>query len=120
MILISAFIATINLTAFSQEVQKTEIENQAQNQIYSYAYILVEGKAFSKKLKVEVDLGDSPEQIRNGSEYSETLSNKKSYAAVLNYMAERQFELVETRDYIFTYQGTGETSGIIFIMRKKI
>jgi len=35
------------------------------------------GKAFSKKLIVEVDLGDAPEQIELGKNYSEILNNKK-------------------------------------------
>ena len=115
-ILTLTFIAIISLTAFSQDNQKIEIENPSD--LYQYAYIQIKGKAFSKKLKVEVDFGDTPEQLRAGEEYSEILTNKKSYAAVLNYMAERHFDLVETRDYIFTYQGTGETSGIIFIMKR--
>ncbi|MCJ0742953.1 hypothetical protein [Pedobacter montanisoli] len=86
---------------------------------YSYAYISVEGKALSKKLKVQVDLGDTPEQIEKGKTYSEHLTNKKSYAAVLNYMIENQFELVNTLGLNSSYKGTGETSGIIFIMKKK-
>jgi hypothetical protein len=111
------FISISSLTAFSQDNQKTEIENP--NVSYQYAYIQIKGKAFSKKLNVEVDFGDTPEQLSAGKEYSEVLTNKKSYAAVLNYMAERHFDLVETRDYILTYQGTGDTSGIVFIMRRK-
>jgi len=91
----------------------------AQDQNYSYAYISINGKLFSKKLKVEVDFGDIPEQIAEGERYSELLTNKKSYAAVLNYMVDNQFELVETLDYVYTYQGSGGTSGIVFIMRKK-
>lgn len=91
----------------------------AQDQNYSYAYISIDGKLFSKKLKVEVDFGDTPEQLAEGEKYSELLTNKKSYAAVLNYMVENQFELVETLDFIYTYQGSGGTSGIVFIMRKK-
>ena len=108
-----AFISTISLTAFSQE---TPIEK---NQAFSYAYVKVEGKAFSKKLKVEVDFGDSPEQIQAGQEYSDTLTNKKSYAAVLNYMVEKQFELVQSFGLVSSYQGTGETSGTVFIMKKR-
>jgi hypothetical protein len=119
LILTLAFIVTISLTAFSQNVQETEIKDQTQGQTYSYAYISIYGKLFSKKLKVEVDFGDTPEQIKAGKEYSEILTNKKSYAAVLNYMVENQFDLVETLDYNETYQGSGGTSGIVFIMRKK-
>ena len=76
------------------------------------------GKAFSKKLNVEVDLGDTPEQIELGKSYSEVLNNKKSYAAILNYMAEKKYELVESRDITGSYQGTGGSYGIILIMRK--
>jgi hypothetical protein len=77
----------------------------AQGETYSYAYIAIEGKLFSKKLNVSVDLGDTPEQIKAGAEYSEKLSNKKSFAAVLNFMVDNQFELVETLDYTSNYQG---------------
>lgn len=91
----------------------------AQDQNYNYAYVSINGKIFSKKLNVEVDFGDTPEQIAEGAKYSTLLTNKKSYAAVLNYMVDNQFELVETLDYTSTYSGTGGTSGIVFILRKK-
>ena len=120
MILTLIFIATICLTAFSQDVQKTEIKNQAQT--YSYAYILMEGM-LSTKLSVKVDFGDTPEQIKAGKEYSQMLTGKKSYAAVLNYMAERQFELVESHDrnYVISSStlSTSTPNGFIILMRKK-
>ena len=123
MILTLTFIATISLTAFSQDVQETKIKDQAQAQTYSYAYIVIEGKGFAKKLKVEVDFGDTPEQLTAGKEYSKTLTGKKSYAAVLNYMAERQFELVESHDrnYITNSSNlsTSTPYGFIILMRKK-
>lgn len=111
-------IITIYFSSHAQNIQKGELNSQAQ--VYSYAYIAIEGKVFSKKLKVEVDLGDTPEQVKAGKEYSEILTNKKSYAAILNYMTENQFEFVESRDNISSFQGTGGTDGIIFIMRKKM
>ena len=118
-ILALIFIIAFSLKGFSQDIQKAEMTRPNQVQTYLYAYISIEGKAFSRKLKVQVDIGDTPQQIKDGKEYSDSLTNKKSYAAVLNYMAERQFELVETRDDNFTYQGIGGTSGIVFIMRKR-
>lgn len=120
LILTLTYILVVCYTASSQNIKETEFKNQTQVPIYSYAYITIEGKGFSKKLKVEVDFGDTPEQIKSGKEYSEILTNKKSYAAVLNYMSENQYELVESRDYSFSYQGTGGTYGIIFILRKKV
>ena len=63
MIFALAFIAIISLTAISQDVKETETKKQIQDQTYSYTYISIKGKAFSKKLKVEVDFGDTPEQI---------------------------------------------------------
>lgn len=123
MILALTFMATIGFTAFSQNLQKNEIENKTQDQTYAYAYISIEGRVFSKKLNVTVDFGDTPEQIKVGEEYSKVLTNKKSYAAILNYMVENEFELVETiaLEYNSSYSGTGSggTAGIIFIMRKK-
>lgn len=111
LILTLACIIAFSAACFSQS------NNQAQ--CFSYAYITIEGKGFSKKLKVDVDLGDTPEQVQAGKEYSEILTNKKSYAAVLNYMAEHQYELVESRDINSSFQGTGGSSGIVLIMRKK-
>jgi len=91
----------------------------AQDEQYYYAYLSIHGKLFSKKLNVDVDFGDTPEQIEESSKYTEILSEKKSYAAVLNYMVDLHYELVETMDYTYITQGTGGTSGIAFIMRKK-
>jgi len=118
-ILTLAFIVAINLTVFSQDNQTEKVKDQA----FSYACISVKGKIFSKRLKVEVDLGDTPAQIKAGQEYTEILTNKKSYAAILNYMVENEFELVDTLtlEDNGSYQGTGSggTSGIIFIMKKR-
>lgn len=113
---LSLILGVLN-TALGKNINDTSYKKQSE--IYSYAFISIEGKAFSKKLKVDVDLGDTPEQINEGKELSEILTNKKSYAAVLNYMASNHYELVESRDYSFSYQGTGGTYGIIFIMKKK-
>lgn len=119
-ILTLLFILTTGFVASSQNIEEAEIKNKLPTQIYSYAYITIQGKAFGKKLIVDVDLGDAPEQINAGKSYSEALTNKRSYAAILNHMSENYYELVESRDYSFSYQGTGGTYGIILIMRKKI
>ena len=88
----------------------------AQGFNYPYAYISITGKTFSDKLNVKVDLGDSSDQLIEGKRLSEFLSEKTSYASVLNYMSGLGFELVET---IPVNSGSGGTSAIIFIMRKK-
>jgi len=110
-------IASFSWAALSQDARETRIKTQSYK--YSYTYISIAGKAFSKSLKVDVDFGDTPEQIRASDQYSAILTNKKSYAAILNYMIENQFELVETLTQTSITQGSGGTSGIIFIMRKK-
>lgn len=84
----------------------------------SYAYIRIEGKFLSKKLKVKVDLGDTEKQIEEGERLSDVLSNKKSYASVLNYMADLGYELVNTLDLTSNYNGSGGTSGIVYVMKK--
>ena len=73
----------------------------------------------SAKLNVDVDFGDEPEQIRKGENLSKTLSGKKSFVAVLNYMLRQGYELVSTVEYTATSQGTGGTVGLGYIMRKK-
>lgn len=118
-ILTLVLLTTISLAGFSQETKKATIENPVQDTKYAYAYIVIQGKFLSRKLKVDVDFGDTPEQIKDGKQYSEVLTNKKSYAAILNYMVESQYELVQTLDYTDTYSGSGGTSGIVFIMRRK-
>lgn len=84
-----------------------------------YAIVTVVGKAFSKKLKVEVELGETPDQINIAKEYADSLTNKKSYATILNFMAAAGFELVESRDNNLSIQGTGGTYNTMFILRKK-
>lgn len=98
---------------FTINSKNNEIHNT-----FSYAYIRVEGKFLSKKLKVKVDLGDSDEQIAEGEKLSEILTNKKSYASILNYMSKIGYELVNTFDLTDNYNGSGGTSGIIYIMKK--
>lgn len=118
-ILSMVFIITLSISGFSQATQAVKLETKTSFTKYSYAHILVEGKAFTKKLKVSVDFGDTEQQLEAGRQFSEKLTNKKSYAAILNAMVESKFELVETLDYTANYGGSGGTSGIVFIMRKR-
>ncbi|SMG05813.1 hypothetical protein [Sphingobacterium psychroaquaticum] len=97
------------LKANQIEIQKEKV---------SYAYIRIEGKFLSKKLKVNVDLGDSEKQLEDGMKLSQILTNTRSYAAVLNYMAEIGYELVNTLDLTKNSDGTGGTSGIVYVMKK--
>lgn len=115
------FLLSMTIIVFGQETveTKTAIENHAQHQKYTYAYIVIKGKFLSKKLKVNVDFGETEEQIKAGKEYSDFLTNKTSYASILNHMVENNFELVETLDYTTVASGDGGTSGIVFIMKKK-
>jgi len=110
-----AIILTLLLTSFSTELM-------AQNQSIDYVTIEIKNKVFSKKLKVEVDFGDSKEQISLGKEYSKQLNGKKSLTAILNYMNEKGFKFLETLTIESTssYDGTGSggTSGILLIMKK--
>jgi len=112
---------TITSFVFGQSVSETKLTtvNNTGTQKYTYAYIVIKGKFLSKKLKVDVDLGETEEQMKVGKEYSDFLTNKKSYAAILNHMVDNGFELVETVDYNYVYSGDGGTSGIVFIMKKK-
>jgi hypothetical protein len=91
----------------------------AQDFNYSYALISITGKTLSNKLIVEVDLGDSPDQLIEGEKLSKLLTNKESHASILNYMSGLGFELVETMVTTNQHNGDGGTSGFVFIMRKK-
>lgn len=118
-ILLLAFTTGFSVPVYSQ-ANKSDKEK---DRTFSYAYVSVSGKVFSKKLKVIVDLGDAPEQIKLGEEYSEVLTNKKSYAAILNYMVEMKYELVQTltleESYATQGTGSGGTSGVVFIMKRE-
>lgn len=91
-------------------------EVSAQYDIDLYAFISIENKDLSKKAKVKVDFGDTPDQVKIGKVYSEILSEKKTYAAILNFMVEDQFEFVETIDLANISKGT---IGLVFVMKKK-
>ncbi len=113
---LSTLLFSILICSYSYALNNVESKDTDSKK--SYAYIRIEGKLFSKKLKVDVDFGDTEEQQKAGKEYSDLLTNKKSYAAVLNYMTHNEFELVQTLDLSLSYNGSGGTSGIVFIMKK--
>ena len=87
---------------------------------YEYAFVTVEDREFSKKLKVKVDLGDTSKQIKKGEEFSTSLNKIKSHASILNFMGSHKFELIETKEMSASYQGSGGSNGIVFIMRKEL
>lgn len=91
----------------------------AQEQEISFALVTVHDRALTKKLNVAVDLGDTAYQKAEGERYSELLTDKKSYAAVLNYMTGEGYELVETLTKIGSVEGSGGTTGIVFLLKKK-
>lgn len=105
-------------SSYSQTDKEEDQKSNSKEISYTYAYVTVSPKLVSSKLDVDVDLGDTQDQIKEGKEISELLKNKKSYAAILNTMAAHQYELVETLTMNYSYQGTGATSGLVFIMRK--
>lgn len=115
-IILVVFLLAIALSSTFAQEKKEKIMSA-----FNYAFVSVEGTLFSKKLKVEVDLGDRQEQIDVGKKYSEILSNRKSYTAILNYMTDEGFELVQTltleSSSSYSGSGAGGTSGVIFIMR---
>ncbi len=84
-----------------------------------YVYVAVTGRLFSKKLNVAIDFGDKTDQIIKSEKYSEVLNGRKSYIGVLNYMFEEGYELVETMEFTSMSQGTGGTSGLGFILKRK-
>lgn len=113
-LLLLLIITTIGFTALAQEYKAASPATPT-----TYAYVAVSNKALSKKLKVKVDLGDTPEQQKEGNHLSDKLNNKESHAAILNYMAERNFELVETIAKQHPHStDAGALDGIVFIMRK--
>lgn len=91
---------------------------QNENSGDEYVFITVTGKIFSKKLNVEVDFGDSPEQVKKSEEYRLALDGKKSWVAVLNYMLTKGYEMVELCELVSTYSGTGGTTGLGYFMRR--
>jgi hypothetical protein len=82
-IVLTSEIVAIFIFKAGISLAQNKIADSAQNIKFSYAYISIEGKLFSKKLKVQVDFGDTPAQINKGIEYSENLTDKKSYAATM-------------------------------------
>ncbi|MDM9630260.1 hypothetical protein [Robiginitalea aurantiaca] len=92
----------------------------AQDQEYEYAVVYAEERDFANGYRVTVDLGETPEQIKLGEEYSEILDKKKSLAAVINFMAHHRFDFVQAVTTSSSYQGTGSTDGPVFFFRRKL
>lgn len=64
--------------------------------VYEYAYLRLSEHGLSSKLRIQtVELGDSPEQNKREVAYQDTLSQKESLAAALQYMSEQGYELVQ-------------------------
>lgn len=103
----------ILMATFSNEIM-------AQEQEYEYAVVLIRPRDAAKGLRVSVDLGDTPEQVKQGREYSEILDKKESYTAVLNFMPRQGFEFIETAISSTAHQGTSATFSTIFIFRRKL
>ena len=106
MIFVFLFVVLIQDTIFAQTSEE-------------YVYIAVSGRLFSKKLNIVVDFGDKEEQITKSEKYTKILTGRKSYIGVLNYMFDEGYELLETMEFTSLYQGTGGTSGLGFILKKK-
>lgn len=95
------------------------IANSNEKQKYEYAYISVQGRSFSKKLVVYVDLGQKTKELETAKKYSPSLSQFKSYASVLNAMDLIGYELVDSESTAFSYQGTGGSYEMIYLFRKR-
>lgn len=108
--IVTLLILFIGFSAFAQVSQLKE---------FTYAVVTVKDGSFTKKKNVEVDLGDSPLQIKQGEEFSESLNKSKSHAAILNFMSSHKYVLVETKTVSASYNGSGGSYGVVFIMRKQ-
>lgn len=112
----TGIIATCIVTAF---FITCSLKAKSQADTCLYAFIEMHRNSFNDKIRIDVDLSDTPEQIKTGKEYTELLTNKKSYAAILNFMEQNQFKLVQSLVLTENVQGSGGSSGMVFIMRKK-
>lgn len=115
-----AFTAMMSLSAFAQATNEAVTKNQIQNvETPKYVYLTIEERGLSSKLDVKVDFGDTEQLIKLGEEYSKALTGKRSYAAILNYMAERNYELVERKELVNYYKDNTRTNfGVTYIMKK--
>ncbi len=103
-------------TAFAQSYPETT--TQEEYRIPTYAHIQLEPGFWSSKLGVNVDLGDSDEQVEEGKRLSNILSQTRSYAAVLNHMAELGYELINTLNITSSSNGSSGSYRIVYIMKK--
>ena len=110
------FSAALNLTGQTTNDSTGGTAKQALS--LSYAYIKIEHRAFSNKLTVFVDLGNTEEQLKEAKLFTDSLNGITSLAAVMNFMSEHGYEYVSSHALVVTAQGTGGTSGLYLIMRK--
>ena len=116
LIAILLFSATLNVSG--QTTNDSTGGSTKQTLRLSYAYIKIEHRAFSNKLTVFVDLGNTEEQLKEAKLFTDSLNGITSLAAVMNFMSEHGYEYVSSHALVVTAQGTGGTSGLYLIMRK--
>lgn len=103
-------------TALAQSYPETDTYDEFRAP--TYAHIQLEPGFWSSKLGVNVDLGDSEEQLEEGKRLSSILSQTRSHAAVLNYMAELGYELINTLNITSSRNGSSGSYAIVYIMKK--
>ncbi len=91
LIAILLFAAAFNASGQATSDSTGGIAKQALS--LSYAYIKIEHRAFSNKLTVFVDLGNTEEQLKEATSYTDSLNGITSFAAVMNFSF-----------FIFTFQ----------------
>lgn len=85
--------------------------------IFDYAYVLVDGR-LGKRLKIHVDTGDQPFPVPNKKDVIKKFRKKGSYVAVVNFMIEQGYEVVNITHAYEMAAGNAGVEGLSCILRK--
>ncbi len=107
------------LTGFSQDRKPADSLSIGDDHHISYACLYIGKKDLARQLNVDVDFGDTEEQLAFSRRYANALKGKTSLAAVLNFMASRKFELIDTNEEAEYLRGGRGNGKVMFIFRKK-
>ena len=94
-------------------------EGMAQKEPIDYAFVVIQGKPFTKKMRVLVDLGGSPGQRHEAERLAALFPEITSYATVLNEMTAQGYDLEQVLVREIGVAVNGGSSADMLNMRKQ-
>ncbi|MEA3504923.1 MAG: hypothetical protein U9R32_06975 [Bacteroidota bacterium] len=110
---------TITLIIFGIFATLQPLQAEEDYPVSKYAYVQIKGK-IDKRMSVEVDLGEGDLADDLEKIIEKELKGYHSYVQILQYFLDKDYELVESYDQVFTSASGGGSAGISFLLKRPI